>query len=347
MPRGSAAFPETRCGAILARALAPTPSEVFPLDELAAAPVLAEHSAVPRPAGQGSAKRRTAEADFAHRRMVTLLVSLGLHAAGVIAVLLLLHAGVPPPDVPDKPTEVELVMEEHKGDLHPPTAPPAPPAAAPPASARTMTTTPSKQPDPSSEPASAHPTPDARPVQSPPEETVGAPPTPEHQAQDVAGQAEVAPASAAAAEAKPSPESAPPPPQPEAKMAVQAQPRPPMPPAAQPAPTVTLEGTDSPSEARAWGDRIIPAAPNAVFHNRPPEYPEEAAMNGQHGTVVVVIHISPQGTAAGVDLVRSSGYALLDRAARQAVLRWRFLPAVKDGQPIAADMTMGFVFENE
>ena len=70
-------------------------------------------------------------------------------------------------------------------------------------------------------------------------------------------------------------------------------------------------------------------------------------MNGQHGTVVVLIHVSPAGTTAGVDLLRSSGYALLDRAARDAVLRWRFLPAVKDGQPVASDMTMGFEFDNQ
>ena len=35
--------------------------------------------------------------------IVTLLVSLGLHAAAVTAVLLLLHAGVPVADIPDKP----------------------------------------------------------------------------------------------------------------------------------------------------------------------------------------------------------------------------------------------------
>ena len=84
-----------------------------------------------------------------------------------------------------------------------------------------------------------------------------------------------------------------------------------------------------------------------MFHNRPPEYPQQAALNGQHGTVVVLIHVSPAGTAAGVDLVRSSGYVLLDRAARDAVLRWRFLPAVKDGRPVASDMEMGFIFDNQ
>ena len=122
---------------------------------------------------------------------------------------------------------------------------------------------------------------------------------------------------------------------------------PPPPPAAQTAPTISLLGTDSPSNARAFGDRIIPASPAAVFHNRPPVYPEEAAANDQHGTVVVLIHVSPAGTAAGVDLVRSSGYVLLDRSASEAVRHWRFLPAVKDGQPVASDMTMGFIFDDQ
>jgi protein TonB len=113
----------------------------------------------------------------------------------------------------------------------------------------------------------------------------------------------------------------------------------------QPAPTITLHGTDSPSDARAWGNRILPAAPDAIFHNRPPVYPREASQNGQHGTVVVVIHISPSGQAASVDVVNSSGYVLLDSAARDAVMRWRFLPAVKDGQPVASEMRMSFVFD--
>jgi protein TonB len=120
----------------------------------------------------------------------------------------------------------------------------------------------------------------------------------------------------------------------------------PAPPATERAPVISLQGTDSPSNARAFGDRVIPARPDAVFHNRPPIYPDEAAQNGQQGTVVVLIHVSPAGTTASVDLVRSSGYVLLDRAAQEAVLRWRFLPAVKDGQPVASDMTMGFIFDN-
>ena len=252
------------------------------------------------------------------RLIVTLLVSLGLHAAAVTAVLLLLHAGVPVAASVVKPTEVELVMEEHKGDLRP-TSAPSPSPAAPPAQKPSV-----QQADPSQ--AKAAPP----PAQAP-----------DAAEQTATSATETGPAQASAdtpaQEAKRSTET----PVQEAKRE-----SPPAPPATQAAPVISLQGTDSPSNARAFGDRVIPAKPDAVFHNRPPEYPVEAALNGQQGVVVVVVHVSPAGTAVGVDLVRSSGYVLLDSAARDAVLRWRFLPAVRDGEPVASDMTMGFEFDN-
>ena len=112
------------------------------------------------------------------------------------------------------------------------------------------------------------------------------------------------------------------------------------------APKISLRGTDSPVDAVAMGNRIIPAAPDAVFHNRPPEYPPDAARRGERGVVIVVIHVSPGGRADAVEVVRGSGYASLDRAVREAVLTWRFLPAVQDGTPVATEMPMQFVFDN-
>jgi periplasmic protein TonB len=260
-----------------------------------------------RPSSPGDdlvAKRqRPFSRGFTTRRLViTLLVSVGFHAAAVIAVLLLLHTGVPVADGPEKPTQVELVMEEHKGDPHPTAAPsqPAPQAANQPAEKPK----PTKAPAPDETEQAAAPVPDETPPEQPAAETP------------------VQPKAAAQAKA--------------------AEP----PPAEQPAPTISLQGTDSPSDAKAFGANVIPAAADAIFHNRPPEYPPDSAMNGEHGTVVVVIHVSPLGTALGVDLVRSSGYVLLDRAAREAVMHWRFLPAVKGGQPVPSDMVMGFDFEN-
>lgn len=266
------------------------------------------HPVPPRPTGN-------------RRLIVTLAVSLGLHAAAVIAVLLLLHAGVPVVASVEKPTEVELVMEEHKGDLRP-------------------TSTPS----PSQPPAKPTPPAEKPPVQqTDPSEAKATPPPPD----PVRDAAEPAPPPARATDPAqtrpdtPASQPAPEPPVQEAKREPD-----PAPQAAQPVPVISLQGTDSPSDARAFGDRVIPAKPDAVFHNRPPVYPVEAAMNGQQGVVVVLIHVAPDGTAAGVDLVRSSGYVLLDSAARDAVLRWHFLPAVKDGQPVASDMTMGFEFDD-
>jgi len=250
------------------------------------------------------------------RMIITVSVSLGLHAAAVIAVLLLLHPRVPVEADLEKPTEVELVMEEHKGDLHPTTTPspsqPVPPSA-------------QKPPGPQADPSAAKPP--AQEANMPVQEPTQAKEASTAEAKADTTTQETRPSTAAPVqEAKREPE--------------------PAPPAAQQAPVISLQGTDSPSDARAFGDRVIPARPDAVFHNRPPEYPVEAALNGQQGTVVVTVHVSPAGTAIGVDLVRSSGYVLLDSAARDAVLRWRFLPAVKDGQPVASDMTMGFEFDD-
>ncbi len=291
-------------------------------------PTLDSASPVRGPPGRASPDRRL---------IVTVLVSLGLHLAAVTALLLFLHAGVPATDEPAKPAEVELVMEEHAGDTRPdpPQAPvvtphtdakaePKPPDAPPPAevAAQSPVTPPPVDAQPDTPEETAEPIRKSEPA---PAQAENRTPVPEQQPREPSpAQADTG---APVHEARSTPD--------------QTQAGPP------PAPTITLHGTDSPSDARAWGDHILPAAPDAVFHNRPPEYPREAAENGQHGAVVLVIHIAPSGRPAGVDVMRSSGYVLLDRAAREAVMRWRFLPAVKDGQPVASDMKMGFVFDYE
>lgn len=313
----------------------------------------------PAPGDQGRARRRgsaphpsnhpsTAPAPGNRRLIMTLAVSLSLHAAAVIALLLLLHTGTPVEATVEKPTEVELVMEEHKGDLRPtatpsppPPSPPASPAQRPPAQTLTEQTQTEHQADRSA--AKTAPPPLAAP------ETPQAATVPAKAASPTQSTADTSTPAAAQQPTQATAQPAKPPTQSPSQAQVQEAERTPEPtaPAAEPVPIISLQGTDSPSDARAFGDRVIPAKPDAVFHNRPPAYPDEAAQQGQQGTVVVLIHVSPAGTAAGVDLIRSSGYVLLDRAAQEAVSRWRFLPAVKDGQPVASDMTMGFIFDDQ
>ena len=121
-----------------------------------------------------------------------------------------------------------------------------------------------------------------------------------------------------------------------------------MPSAASPPPLkISLRGTDSPSDAVSEGSHVIPAAADAVFHNRPPAYPPEASRNRQTGTVILALRVAPGGQAIAVDVEDSSGHVLLDRAARDAVANWRFLPAVKDGKPVESEIRVRIVFENE
>lgn len=148
---------------------------------------------------------------------------------------------------------------------------------------------------------------------------------------------------------EPAPPPAPPaPPKPAAKSPQPAAKEPaaqPAPPRAQQAPVFDLEGTGSESNAIVLGGHVLPAMPDDRFRNRPPLYPAEAAMLGQHGAVIVVIHVSENGLATGADVVESSGVERLDQAAVAAVRRWHFHPAMKDGRTVPFDMPFRFIFE--
>jgi protein TonB len=112
-----------------------------------------------------------------------------------------------------------------------------------------------------------------------------------------------------------------------------------------PGPEIQFGGADFETDAIASGESVIPAKPDAHWHNREPVYPIAAAERGQHGAVVLLLHISPAGLTEGVDILRSSGFPALDHAAMDAVWTWRFAPAVKDGQPIPSDMPFRVVFD--
>ena len=130
-----------------------------------------------------------------------------------------------------------------------------------------------------------------------------------------------------------------------ADVPVPNEPTPPEPPSAQQSSlSFNFAGTDSLSNATVTGPNLIPASPDNKARNRPPIYPMEAARQGQRGTVIVLIHVSPFGVTEGAEIMQSSGFQALDQAALDAVRSWRFRPAIQDGQAIAFDMPMKFVF---
>jgi TonB family protein len=70
--------------------------------------------------------------------------------------------------------------------------------------------------------------------------------------------------------------------------------------------------------------------------NSPPVYPEIARVRGYEGIVLVSAEILPNGRVGEVKIRKSSGYAILDQSAIQAVKPWKFEPAKKSGNPFTA-----------
>jgi protein TonB len=276
-------------------------------------------------------ERRRQAALTGRRRWIGIAVglSLALHALVLALLIAPLHRGV---KQPAQSATVELVMVEQKGsgkDQAPPAPPPAPPAPPTPPS-------PPQPPVPPAPPTPPAPPEPAKPPPPPP------PPTPE---------AEPAPSPppppAPPAPPPPEPQPPPPPPPPPAPPP-SPPPAPPPRPQATPAPELNLGGTDSPSNAVVLDSPdVVAVGPDASYHNRDPVYPPEAARRGEEGTVVLLVHITPLGTAGSIDIVQTSGFPDLDESARSAVLHWHFNPAKQGGLPVATDFSLQVRFKVE
>jgi protein TonB len=78
--------------------------------------------------------------------------------------------------------------------------------------------------------------------------------------------------------------------------------------------------------------------------NPMPSYPALARRRGIEGKVVLDVLVSAEGQALSVEIARSSGFSLLDEAARETIRRWRFRPAMRGGEAIEARATVPVQF---
>lgn len=76
-----------------------------------------------------------------------------------------------------------------------------------------------------------------------------------------------------------------------------------------------------------------------------PRYPPTALRRGESGTVLVRVEVGPDGMPTAVEVERSSRSRALDRAAVDAVRRWRFRPAMADGHPVAGSVVVPIDFK--
>ncbi len=65
-----------------------------------------------------------------------------------------------------------------------------------------------------------------------------------------------------------------------------------------------------------------------------PDYPMQARQRGQEGWVVLEFTISTAGTVKDVEVVASEPGTVFDRAAVQAVRKWKYNPKVVGGKPV-------------
>ena len=80
------------------------------------------------------------------------------------------------------------------------------------------------------------------------------------------------------------------------------------------------------------------SAPRALFDPEP-EYSDEARKAKYQGTVVLWVVIGADGRPRDVRVQRSLGMGLDERAI-EAVKKWKFQPAMKDGQPVAVQVNI-------
>jgi periplasmic protein TonB len=118
----------------------------------------------------------------------------------------------------------------------------------------------------------------------------------------------------------------------------------------------------APSESAASSIEIpvakeqTPAAPPApavlsqprfdadYLSNPAPAYPPLSRRLGEEGKVVLRVHVEPNGRPSQIELKSSSGSLRLDQAAQDAVWRWKFVPAKRGDEAIAAWVLVPIVF---
>lgn len=249
---------------------------------------------------------------------VPVALSLALHGLAIVPLLLAGMSGSSAND--DQPAALMVELS-----LAAPTAGPAAEADQPEA-----------PPDPQQQPEPPAPPVEQTEVTPPPEPE---PPPPQ----------EVATAEPEIKLDLPPPDDPPPPSAAELKPVAPPKPKPPAPkPAAAPRPTAQAAVTKAPSpdvgNASITQQQAAASSSLVVFEGKPrfripptpAVYPPRSIELGQQGEVLVRVRLQPDGAAAEIVLWRSSNFPLLDRAALTAVRGWHFLPALRDGHPVAA-----------
>jgi TonB family protein len=78
--------------------------------------------------------------------------------------------------------------------------------------------------------------------------------------------------------------------------------------------------------------------PHVIFAPGP-EYSEQARRKKIEGVVTLSVTVTTDGTTRDIKIQKGLGYGL-DEKAVEVVSRWKFKPALKDGEPIDKEIAV-------
>ena len=123
------------------------------------------------------------------------------------------------------------------------------------------------------------------------------------------------------------------------------EPQPPAPPVSPPAPPAPPAPAPAPPAPPAVQ---LPSTDADYAQSCRPVYPSMSKRLSEQGRVVVKVVVGADGSPKQVEIKTSSGFDRLDEAAREAMLRCRFVPGKVNGvaQSMAYDAPVNFVLNN-
>ncbi len=109
------------------------------------------------------------------------------------------------------------------------------------------------------------------------------------------------------------------------------------------------------AEVLEWGERRpeSPLASNGATTDPElivrvnPQYPSRALSRGIQGATTLRLQVGADGSVGDIEILQSAGDASLDNAARAAVAKWKFKPALQNGQPVASSSVQRVTFRLE
>lgn len=111
--------------------------------------------------------------------------------------------------------------------------------------------------------------------------------------------------------------------------------------------TAALHPAPEPAASPRPAPLVPPRFDADYLSNPPPVYPALSRRNQEEGRVVLRVLVGADGRTLSVETKTSSGWPRLDRAAEDAVRRWRFVPAREGDRAVQAHVLVPLSFSLE